>query len=103
MFCLSEKAKKSSKALIVVAMTTASLLLSIVYLSAIFSDLIGDPCDTASIIITVLFDLAIFRFGSIPRNIAVVGIGGALGIFFGKSHSALQCSADSRFSWQCMT
>src|SRR5208337_4454413 len=36
-----------------------------------------------SIAVTVLFDLAIFRLGSIPRNVAVVGIGGALGIFFG--------------------
>ena len=36
-----------------------------------------------SVAITVLFDLAIFRLGSIPRNVAVVGIGGALGIFFG--------------------
>ena len=34
---------------------------------------------------TVLFDLSIFRFGSIARNVAVVAIGGALGIFFGFS------------------
>ena len=33
----------------------------------------------------MLFDLAIFRLGSIPRNVAVVCIGGALGIFFGFS------------------
>jgi presenilin-like A22 family membrane protease len=38
-----------------------------------------------SITITSLFDLAIFRLGSVSRNIAVVGIGGALGIFFGFS------------------
>jgi len=30
-----------------------------------------------------LFDLAIFRFHSIVRNIAVICIGGALGVFFG--------------------
>jgi presenilin-like A22 family membrane protease len=36
------------------------------------------------IVITVLFDLAIFRFGGAARNIAVIGIGGALGVFFGK-------------------
>jgi len=79
---LKRKSKKIIKALIVFAMTTASLLLSIVYLSAIFSDLI--LVVVPAIIITVLFDLAIFHFGSIPRNIAVVGVGGALGIFFGK-------------------
>ena len=33
---------------------------------------------------TVLFDLSIFRFGSLARNVAVVAIGGALGIFFAK-------------------
>jgi len=79
---IKRKSKKIIKALIVVAMTTASLLLSVIYLSTIFSDLI--LIVVPSIIITVLFDLAIFRFGSIPRNIAVVGIGGALGVFFGK-------------------
>ena len=36
-----------------------------------------------SVAIAALFDYAIFRLGSIPRNVAVVGIGGALGIFFG--------------------
>ena len=38
-----------------------------------------------SVALAVLFDLAIFRFGSIARNVAVVAIGGALGIFFGFS------------------
>jgi presenilin-like A22 family membrane protease len=68
-------------------MTTASLLLSLVYLSAIFAyfpswSILVIPL---SIAITIMFDLAIFRLGSIPRNVAVVGIGGALGIFFGFS------------------
>ncbi len=85
-FLLKRKSKKIIKALIVVAMTTASLLLSLVYLSALSAfypsiDVIVIPL---SIVFTVLFDLAIFRFGSIPRNVAVVLIGGALGIFFGK-------------------
>jgi len=81
-FLIKRRSKKIIKGLIVLAMTTASLLLGLVYLSAIFSNwvLIVVP----SIIITVLFDLAIFRLGDIPRNVAVVGIGGALGIFFGK-------------------
>jgi presenilin-like A22 family membrane protease len=38
-----------------------------------------------SIVVAVLFDLAIFKLGSIARNVAVVAIGGALGIFFGFS------------------
>jgi presenilin-like A22 family membrane protease len=85
-FLLKRKSKKIIKALIVVAMTTASLLLSLVYLSALSSfypsfDILVIPL---SIAFTVLFDLAIFRLGNIPRNIAVVLIGGALGIFFGK-------------------
>ncbi len=83
---LKRKSKKIIKTLIVVAMTMASLLLSLVYLSTIFSffpnwDILLIPL---SIAITVLFDLAVFRLGSIPRNIAVVCMGGALGIFFGK-------------------
>ena len=74
-------------------MTTASLLLSLVYLNAILnaSSAYFPSLDILpvlillSVVITVLFDLAIFRLGSIPRNVAVVGIGGALGIFFGFS------------------
>jgi presenilin-like A22 family membrane protease len=38
-----------------------------------------------SIVLTIFFDLAIFRLGSIARNVAVVALGGALGIFFGFS------------------
>ncbi len=85
---LKRKSKKIIKGLIIVAMTTASLLLSVVYLSAIFASLPDWSIFVLiplSIIITVLFDLAIFRFGSIPRNVAVVAVGGALGIFFGFS------------------
>jgi presenilin-like A22 family membrane protease len=38
-----------------------------------------------SIIVTAVFDLAIFRLGSKARNIAVVCLGGGLGVFFGAS------------------
>ena len=83
---LKRKSKKIIKTLIVVAMTTAALLLSLVYLSTLFSffpswNILLIPL---SIVIAVLFDLAIFRFGNIPRNVAVVCVGGALGVFFGK-------------------
>jgi presenilin-like A22 family membrane protease len=69
------------------ALTTASLLLSVVYLSAIFSsvpslEILVLPF---SIIVTVVFDLAIFRLGGKARNIAVICLGGGLGVFFGAS------------------
>jgi presenilin-like A22 family membrane protease len=86
---IKRRSKRIIKGLIVVAMTTAALLLSVVYLNAILNYV--PSLDTLlilvplSLAITVLFDLAIFRLGSIPRNVAVVCIGGALGIFFGFS------------------
>jgi presenilin-like A22 family membrane protease len=88
-FLLKRKSKNIIKGLIIVALTTASLLLSLVYLSAIL--LYFPVVDNLwvlialSIAVAVLFDLAIFRLGSIARNVAVVAIGGALGIFFGFS------------------
>lgn len=84
---IKRRSKRIIKGLIIVALTTASLLLSLVYLSALFTyfpsvDFLVIPL---SIVITILFDIAIFRLGNIPRNAAVIGIGGALGIFFGFS------------------
>jgi presenilin-like A22 family membrane protease len=84
---IKRRSKRIIKGLIIVSMTTASLLLSLVYLSAVFAyfpswSILLIPL---SIAITILFDFAIFRLGSIARNVAVVGIGGALGIFFGFS------------------
>ena len=86
-FLIKRRSKKIIKGLIVVAMTAASLLLSLVYLNALFA---GFPVlnnlvilVALSLVITVLFDVAIFRLGSIPRNAAVICLGGALGIFFG--------------------
>jgi len=85
-FLLKRRSMRIIKGLIVVAMTTASLLLSLIYLSALFNYLpaLGFLLIPLSIVITVLFDLAIFRFGNIPRNMAVICVGGALGVFFGK-------------------
>jgi presenilin-like A22 family membrane protease len=85
-FLIKRKNQRVIKGLIVLAMTTASLLLSIIYLFALFPPFNGvDYAVIATAIgITVLFDLAIFRFGSTPRNVAVIGVGGALGIFFAK-------------------
>ncbi|MCW4004648.1 MAG: presenilin [Candidatus Bathyarchaeota archaeon] len=88
---LQRRSKRIIKGLIVMAMSAASLLLSLVYLSAIFAHFpkIGISWDYViiplSIVVMVLFNVAIFRFGSVARNVAVVGLGGALGVFFGFS------------------
>jgi presenilin-like A22 family membrane protease len=70
----------------VLALTTASGLLSIIYLYALFAnvpyaDYIVLPL---TVVITVLFDLAIFKVGGVARDIVVIFLGGALGVFFGK-------------------
>jgi presenilin-like A22 family membrane protease len=84
---LKRKSRRLITGLIVLAMTVASMLLSIIYLSVIFAyipslDVLVLPL---SILLTVLFDFAIFRLGSNARNVAVVCLGGALGVFFGAS------------------
>jgi presenilin-like A22 family membrane protease len=88
-FLIKRRSKNIIKGLIVFALTTASLLLSVVYLSAVlaFFPIIDNLwwLIALSIVLTVLFDLAIFRLGSIARNVVVVAMGGALGIFFGFS------------------
>ena len=87
-FLLKRKSKNIIKGLIIVALTTASLLLSVVYFSAVLAYF--PAVDNLYVLIAlsvafaVLFDLAIFRLGNLARNIAVVAVGGALGIFFGK-------------------
>ena len=84
---LKRKSRKLIFALIAVALTTASLLLSIIYSSAIFEclpswDFMVLPL---AIVVTAGVDLAIFRLGSKARNMAVVLLGGGLGVFFSAS------------------
>ena len=83
---LKRRSKRIIKALIVTAMTAAALLLSLIYLSAAFAYFSGFDflLIPLSITIAVLFDLAVFRFGSVSRNVCVILVGGALGVFFGK-------------------
>jgi presenilin-like A22 family membrane protease len=83
---IKRKNKRVIKGLIVLSMTTASLLLSVVYLLAVFPyfDGVYYVIAAVAVAITVLFDLAIFRLGSVTRNVVVVCLGGALGIFFAK-------------------
>ena len=83
---LKRKNRKIITLLIAFALTTASLMLSVIYLSVIFAyvpslEILVLPL---SIVITIIFDLAIFRLGSKARNTAVICLGGALGVFFGN-------------------
>jgi len=84
---LKRKSRKLIFALIAVALTTASLLLSVIYLSAIFAYVpsLAFLVLPLSILLTVIFDLAVFRLGGKARNIAVVLLGGGLGVFFSAS------------------
>jgi presenilin-like A22 family membrane protease len=84
---LKRKSKKLISILITIAMTTAALLVSFVYLTAAlyslpYADWLIIPL---AITFTALFDLAIFKFGGQARNAAVICIGGALGIYLGSS------------------
>jgi presenilin-like A22 family membrane protease len=65
------------------AMTAASMLLSLFYLYAFANWEIY--IIVVSIIITVFVDLAVFKLGGTARNIVVIFLGGALGVFLGGS------------------
>ena len=86
-FLLKWKSKKMITILTTFALTAASVLLSLYYLWLLLS-----PFQNAelyviilTVIITVLFDLAIFKIGGKVANIAIVGLGGALGVFLGNA------------------
>ena len=84
---LKRKSRRLITFLIAFALTAASMLLSVIYLSAIFTfvsslEILILPI---AMLLTVFFDLAVFRFSSQARNIAVICLGGALGVFFGAS------------------
>jgi presenilin-like A22 family membrane protease len=84
---LKRRSRKLIFALIALALTTASLLLSLIYLSAVFSyapewNVLVLPL---SILLTVIFDISIFKLGGKARNTAVVLLGGGLGVFFSAS------------------
>ncbi len=85
-FLLKRKSVRIVKVMIAFAMTAASLLLSLIYLPAIAITIpaIEVLIIPLAIIITILFDLAIFKFVK-ARNVAVICLGGALGVFFGAA------------------
>jgi presenilin-like A22 family membrane protease len=84
---LKWKSRKLITFLTAFAMTLASLLVSVIYLSAVFFSVPNSWIYVLilSVVVTVLFDLAIFRMGSKARNTAVICLGGALGMFFGAA------------------
>lgn len=84
---LKRKSRKLILALIALVLTTASLLLSLIYLSAIF---VYVPQLKAlvlplTILLIAIFDIAIFKVGGKVRNAAIVLLGGGLGVFFSAS------------------
>jgi presenilin-like A22 family membrane protease len=86
---IKHRNKKIITGLIVVSLTAAAVLMSLIYLPALFArtfpELYSDTLLVIlTIIITILLDLAIFKFGSKTGNVAVILLGGALGVFLGK-------------------
>jgi presenilin-like A22 family membrane protease len=61
-------------------------LLSIIYLYALFANVSNAEYIVLplTVVITALLDVAIFKVGGVPRDIVVIFMGGALGVFFGK-------------------
>jgi presenilin-like A22 family membrane protease len=80
---LKWKSRKMITVLTTFALTAASLLLSVYYLSLLLSSIPNWEVYVAvlSIIITILFDVTIFKLGGNAANIVIVGLGGALGVF----------------------
>ncbi len=85
---LKRRNKRVIKTLLVIAITTASLLLSFFYLYSLFLYFAPELVDWVLVfmlVITVAVDLAIFKLGSKTRNVAIILLGGALGVFFGSA------------------
>jgi hypothetical protein len=84
---LKWKSRKLITFLTAFALTAASTLLSVFYLSALFSSVLGWEIlvIVLSIFLTGFFDIAIFLLGNKARDTAVVVLGGALGVFLGRS------------------
>jgi len=84
---LKWKSRKLITFLTAFALTAASLLLSLFYLSVLFASVQNAeiPVIALSIFLTVFVVVSVFRLGSRVRNAVVVCLGGALGVFFGAS------------------
>ena len=106
-FLLKRKSKNIIKGLIMVALTTASLLLSLVYLSAIlpYFPIVDNlwVLIALSVALAVLFDLAIFRFGSIASKRSCRCHRRRIGHLLWLLHPTLQRSHNSWLSSQSTT
>jgi presenilin-like A22 family membrane protease len=83
---LKHRNKRVITGLITVSMTAAAALLSIIYLDALaqhFSVLFNFEIPL-TIVITVLFVYSILRAGPTIRNLLIIFLGGALGVFLGR-------------------
>lgn len=81
------RSRKMISVLIGFAMTAASVLLSAFYSTALLSSLPNWEIYVViiSIVVTIVFDYAVFKGNETSRNIIVVLLGGALGVFLGWS------------------
>jgi presenilin-like A22 family membrane protease len=84
---LKWKSRKLIGFLIGFAMSAAFFLLSMIYLSILLSGFTDSILLIVilSVTVTVIGDLAIFQFGEQIRNITVLSLGGALGVFLGNA------------------
>ncbi len=84
---LKWKSRRLINFLVGFALTAASLLLSMFYLYALLNSFPNWEVYVVvfSVALTVAFDLAIFLGGAGARNVIVVLLGGALGVFLGWS------------------
>ncbi len=84
---LKWKSRKMITFLTGFALTAASALLSVFYLSALLSSVTGGDIliIVLSVFLTGFFDIAVFIIGGKATDFAVVMLGGALGIFLGNS------------------
>jgi len=85
---LKRRSKRIIKALLILAITTASLLLSFFYLYSLFLYFAPELLDWVlplMVVAAVATDLAVFKLSSKIRNVAIILLGGALGVFFGSS------------------
>jgi presenilin-like A22 family membrane protease len=83
-FMLKRNNVRVIKVVISIVMTMASMLLSLIYISTILSgtSFYSDALVIGlSILVTILFDLIIFKVPKV-QSVAIICLGGALGVFF---------------------
>ncbi|MCL2134942.1 MAG: presenilin [Candidatus Bathyarchaeota archaeon] len=83
-FLLKQKKLKIIKIAILSVMTMAAMLLSIIYISTLLTNTIFNSIPIivgTSILITILFDLALFKYTK-AQSIAVICLGGSFGALF---------------------